>query len=68
MAWQILVSAGHYRETIVLKDEVVEILGDGNMQHILLESVTTPHTRKPQIETGSPKSKPETLPDRNRKR
>mmetsp|Transcript_32605 Transcript_32605/g.75882 ORF Transcript_32605/g.75882 Transcript_32605/m.75882 type:complete len:683 (-) Transcript_32605:110-2158(-) len=35
---KIMVSAGHYRETIVLKDAVVEILGDGNMQHILLES------------------------------
>jgi len=36
---QVMVAPGHYRETIALKDAVVEIVGEGNMQHILLESL-----------------------------
>ena len=35
---QVLVSAGHYMESIEIAGGQVEIMGSGNMQHILLDA------------------------------
>ena len=34
---QILISPGHYRESLVLRNLRVELVGAGSMQHLLLE-------------------------------
>lgn len=35
---QISVSAGHYMEAIEVRDKVIDLVGNGNMQHILLDA------------------------------
>mmetsp|Transcript_38401 Transcript_38401/g.59931 ORF Transcript_38401/g.59931 Transcript_38401/m.59931 type:complete len:223 (-) Transcript_38401:603-1271(-) len=52
---QIVLSPGRYRETLMIRSKSVEIVGNGNMQHLLLES--EPGQSTLEVEGGSLKLK-----------